>query len=127
MTAQITIIGNLTRDPELRFTKSGDAVANFTVAVNERIKEGDSWVDGEASYYNVSAWKKFAENITENLRGGDRVIVTGKMKIEKYETKEGEQRQKPVITADEVGIALRFKGLPATTSKPAPAEDSVPF
>lgn len=127
MTAQITIIGNLTRDPELRFTKSGEAVANFTVAVNERVKEGESWVDGEPSYYNVSAWKKLAENITEHLRGGDRVIVTGKMKIDKYETKEGEQRQKPVITADEVGIALRFKGLPATATKSAPADDSVPF
>ena len=127
MTAQITIIGNLTRDPELRFTKSGEAVVNFTVAVNERVKEGDSWVDGEASYYSVSAWKKFAENITENLRSGDRVIVVGKMKIEKYETKEGEQRQKPAITAEEVGIAVRFKGLPSTPSKALRAEDIPPF
>lgn len=127
MTAQITIVGNLTRDPELRFTKSGEAVANFTVAVNERVKEGDAWVDGEASYYNVTAWKRFAENITENLRQGDRVIVSGKIKIEKYETKEGEQRQKPVITADEVGIALRFKGLPAPEVKSPPADDIAPF
>lgn len=127
MTAQITIIGNLTRDPELRFTKSGEAVVNFTVAVNERVKEGDSWVDGEASYYNVTAWKKFAENITENLRSGDRVVVVGKMKIEKYETKEGEQRQKPVITAEEVGIAVRFKGLPSSPSKALPGEDIPPF
>lgn len=127
MTAQITIIGNLTRDPELRFTKSGEAVANFTVAVNERVKEGDAWVDGEASYYNVTAWKRFAENITENLRQGDRVIVSGKIKIEKYETKEGEQRQKPVIMADEVGIALRFKGLPAPEVKSRPADDIAPF
>ena len=128
MSMQVTVIGNLTRDPELRFTKGGDAVANLSVAVNERVKDGDVWVDGEASYYDVKVWRKLAENTVEHLRKGDRVVVIGKMKIEKYEARDGEQKQKPVVTADEVAESLRFKG---TGSRPEPAaavsDDIPPF
>jgi single-strand DNA-binding protein len=127
MTMNVTVIGNLTRDPELRFTASGDAVANFSVAVNERVREGDTYVDGEPSYYDVTAWKKFAENIAENLRKGDRVIVIGRMKVEKFAGRDGEQRSKPVITAEEVGSSVRFKGPGARPAAPAdPAQDDIP-
>ena len=109
MTAQVTLIGNLVKDPDLRFTPKGDAVANFTVAVNERIKQGDDWVDGEPSYYDVTAWRKLGEDIAETLTKGSRVVVVGKMKIDKYETKEGQQRQKVVVTADEVASSVRAR------------------
>lgn len=117
MTAQVTLIGNLTKDPELRFTPKGDAVGNFTVAVNERIKQGDDWVDGEPSYYDVTAWRKLAEDVAETLVKGSRVIVVGKMKIDKYETKDGQQRSKVVVTADEIASSIRAR---RTAEKPAP-------
>lgn len=126
MSANITIVGNLTREPELRFTKSGDAVVNLSVAVNERVKQGDDWVDGEPSYYDLKVWRKLAENVAENLNKGDRIVAVGKMKIEKFEDKEGNQRSKPVMTVDEIGESVRFKG---SSRKPAaePADDIPPF
>ena len=127
MTTQVTVIGNLTRDPELRFTAKGDAVATLSVAVNERVKERDGWVDGEPSFYDVTAWKQLGENAAERLRKGDRIVIIGKMKIEKYETKEGEQRQKPVITADEIAESIRFKGIGAPANADAPRDDVAPF
>lgn len=136
MTASTTLIGNLVRDPELRFTPKGDAVANFTVAVNERVKQGDDWVDGEPSYYDVTAWRKLAEDAAESLLKGSRVVVVGKMKIDKYETKDGQQRSKVIVTADEIGSSIRARRSterstprsvesdPWTTG---PAEDIPPF
>jgi single-strand DNA-binding protein len=109
MTAQVTIIGNLTKDPELRFTPSGDAVASMRVAVNERIKDGTEWKDGEPSFYEVKVWRKLAEQAGELLQKGQRVVVVGKMKIETYTTKDGEQRSSTVITADEIGESIRFR------------------
>lgn len=109
MTAQVTIIGNLTKDPDLRFTKGGDAVASFTVAVNERVKEGNEWKDGEPSFYEVKAWRNLGEQAAEYLTKGNRVVVTGKMKIDRYEAKEGGQRQATVVTADEIGESIRFR------------------
>ena len=111
MTAQVTIIGNLTKDPELRFTPSGDAVASMRVAVNERIKDGTEWKDGEPSFYEVKVWRKLAEQAGELLQKGQRVVVVGKMKIETYTTKDGEQRSSTVITADEIGESIRFRGV----------------
>jgi len=121
MTAQVTIIGNLVRDPELRFTAGGDAVANFTVAVNERVKQGNEWVDGEPSYYDATAWRKLGEQVAEHFRKGSRVIATGKMKIDKYEAKDGTQRSKPVITVDEIGESIRFRA----TGQPRPTADDM--
>jgi single-strand DNA-binding protein len=109
MTAHVTIVGNLTKDPELRFTPGGDAVANMSIAVNERVKDGNEWKDGEASFYEVKAWKKLGEQVAESLTKGNRVIVTGKMRIEKYETKTGETRYTTVINADEIGESIRFR------------------
>jgi len=121
MTAQVTIVGNLTRDPELRFTPGGDAVASTRVAVNERVKDGNEWKDGEPSFYEVKAWRKLAEQATETLRKGQRVVVVGKMKIETYQTKEGEQRSSVVVTADEIGESIRFRA----TSEPRPTADDM--
>jgi len=126
MTAQVTLIGNLVRDPELRFTAGGDAVANFTIAVNERVKQGNDWVDGETSYYDATAWRKLAEQVTEHLRKGSRVIAAGKMKIDKYEAKDGSTRSKPVITIDEIGIAIRFMGNGTSPRPAAPVDDDIP-
>lgn len=91
MTSQITIVGNLTGDPELRFTPSGKAVANFTVAVGERHKNAQTneWEDGESTFYNVSVWNDFAENVAESLQKGNRVVVLGGLKGRSYERREG--------------------------------------
>lgn len=126
MSVQVTVMGNLTRDPEIRFTSSGLAVANFSVAVNERVREGDTYVDGPVSYYEVEAWRQLAENATEALRKGDRVIVVGKMKIDKYETKEGEQRQKVVITADDLGKSQKFGAARAKAAASVGVSDDIP-
>lgn len=126
MSMNVTVVGNLTRDPELRFTNKGDAVANLSIAVNERVKDGDTWVDGEPSFYEIKAWRKLAENAAEALRKGDRVVVLGKMKVEKFEGKDGEQRSKPVVTADEIAASIRFKTLAPSTSQAAPALEEFP-
>jgi single-strand DNA-binding protein len=125
MTAQVTIIGRLTKDPELRFTPSGDAVASFSVAVNERIKDGNEWKDGETSFYEVKAWRKLAEQTAETLTKGNRVVVTGKMKIDKYEAKDGTTRYSTVVTAEDIGKSILFgeKDTPMprmTTREPDP-------
>lgn len=125
MSAQVTLIGNLTRDPELRFTAGGDAVANFTIAVNERVKQGNDWVDGETSYYDATAWRKLGEQVAEHLRKGSRVIVAGKMKIDKYEAKDGTTRTKPVITVDEIGESIRFTRT-GSAPRPEPEDDDIP-
>jgi single-strand DNA-binding protein len=120
MSAQVTIVGNLTKDPELRFTPGGDAVANMSIAVNERVKDGNEWKDGEPSFYEVKAWRKLGEQVAETLSKGNRVIVTGKMRIEKYETKTGEMRYTTVINADEIGESIRFRSsepIPRMTSR----------
>jgi single-strand DNA-binding protein len=125
MTAQVTIIGNLTKDPELRFTPSGDAVAAMGVAVNERIKDGNEWKDGEPSFYEVKAWRRLAEDAAESLRKGTRVVVSGKMKIETYTTKDGEKRSSTVVTADEIGQSIRFSSSPRAALHDA--DDIPPF
>jgi single-strand DNA-binding protein len=135
MTAQVTIIGNLTRDPEIRFTPSGDAVTSMRIAVNERIKEGNEWKDGEPSFYEVKAWRKLAEQCAETLRKGQRIVIVGKMKIESYQSKDGETRSSTVVTADEIGESIRFRGnsspaqasIPRATEAPSAAEEFPPF
>ena len=121
MTAAVTIIGNLTRDPELRFTPKGDAVASMRIAVNERIKDGNEWKDGEPSFYEVKAWRKLAEDAAEDLRKGSRIVVVGKMKVENYTNKDGEARSSVVVTADEIGKSIRF----TSTGTPRPAADDM--
>ena len=104
----LTITGNLTADPELRFTPSGAAVASFTVAVSKRVKNGDKWEDGPSSFYRCTIWRQAAENLTESLTKGDRVIVIGEMRHREYQDKQGETKTVWEVEADEVGPSLKF-------------------
>ncbi|MBB1511399.1 single-stranded DNA-binding protein [Tessaracoccus sp. MC1627] len=106
----ITLIGNLTADPELRFTPNGAAVANFTVASTPRTfdRQTNEWKDGDAMFLNCSVWRQYAENVAESLQKGTRVIVSGRLKSRSYETREGEKRTVFEVDVDEVGPALRY-------------------
>jgi single-strand DNA-binding protein len=106
----VTIVGNLTNDPELRFTPSGAAVASFTVASTPRFldKNTNEWKDGDALFMRCSAWRQAAENIAESLTRGARVIVTGRLRQRSFETKEGEKRTVVELEVDEVGPSLRY-------------------
>ena len=106
----ITVIGNLTGDPELRFTPSGAAVANFTVASTPRQfdRQSNEWKDGETLFMRCSVWRDAAENVAESLQRGTRVIVSGRLKSRSYETKEGEKRTVVEMDVDEVGPSLRY-------------------
>ncbi len=105
----ITIIGNLTADPELRFTPSGAAVADFTVASTPRTfdRTANEWKDGDTLFMRCSIWREAAENVAESLRKGMRVIVQGRLTQRSYETREGERRTVVEMQADEVGPSLR--------------------
>lgn len=106
----ITVVGNLTADPELRFTPSGAAVANFTVASTPRTfdRQTNEWKDGEALFLRCSVWRQAAENVAESLQRGMQVIVQGRLKQRSYETKEGEKRTAYELEVDEIGPSLRF-------------------
>ncbi|MHB8510851.1 MAG: single-stranded DNA-binding protein [Actinomycetota bacterium] len=105
----VSIVGNLTDDPELRYTPQGSAVANFRIAVNNRFKDqAGNWQDGETSYFKVNVWRQLAENVAESLTRGTRVLVTGRLKMRQWETQEGEKRSVIEIEADEVGPSLKF-------------------
>ncbi len=115
----ITIVGNLTADPELRFTPSGAAVANFTVASTPRTfdRQSNEWKDGETLFMRCSVWRDAAENIAESLHRGTRVIVTGRLKSRSYETKEGEKRTVIEMDVDEVGPSLRYASAKVTKTQ----------
>lgn len=115
----ITVIGNLTSDPDLRFTPNGAAVANFTVASTPRTfdRQANEWRDGDAMFLNCSVWRQYAENVAESLTKGMRVIVTGRLKSRSYETREGEKRTVFEIDVDEVGPALRYATAKVTRSQ----------
>ena len=106
----ITVIGNLTADPELRFTPSGAAVANFTVASTPRAfdKASGEWKDGEALFMRCNIWRQAAENVAETLTRGARVIVSGRLKQRSYETREGEKRTVVELEVDEIGPSLKY-------------------
>ncbi len=106
----ITLVGNLTADPELRFTPSGAAVANFTVASTPRTfdRQTSEWKDGDAMFLNCSVWRQAAENVAESLTKGMRVVVQGRLKSRSYETREGERRTVFEVEVDEVGPSLRY-------------------
>jgi single-strand DNA-binding protein len=106
----ITVVGNLTDDPELRFTPSGAAVANFTVASTPRTfdKNSNEWVDQEALFLRCSIWRQAAENVAESLQRGMRVVVQGRLKARTYETREGEKRTVFEVEVDEIGPSLKF-------------------
>jgi single-strand DNA-binding protein len=106
----ITLIGNLTSDPELRFTPSGSPVANFTVASTPRTfdRQSNEWKDGETLFLRAAVWREAAENVAESLTKGMRVIVSGRLKSRSYETKEGEKRTVTELEVDEIGPSLRY-------------------
>jgi single-strand DNA-binding protein len=106
---QIIIVGNLTDDPELRYTPNGAAVVKFRVAVNRRYKdEAGNWKDGDTSYFTVNAWRSLAENVAESLTRGTRVVVAGRLQMRSWENQEGEKRTVVEIEADEIGPSLRW-------------------
>jgi single-strand DNA-binding protein len=109
----VTITGNLTDDPEVTFTPNGAAVCNFRLAVTPRIKDGDSWRDGDTSYFRITAWRQLAEHIGDSLAKGDRVIVAGQLRMRAWETPEGDKRQVVEVTAEEAGPSLKW-----ATAKP---------
>ena len=134
----LTVVGNLTEDPTLRFTPSGVAVAGFTVASTPRTydRQSGEWKDGDALFLRCSLWREAAENVAESLTRGARVIVTGRLRQRSFETREGEKRTVIELDADEVGPSLRYATAKVTkanrggegASRPvstgsAPAED----
>lgn len=124
----ITITGNLTKDPELRFTSSGVAVADFSIAVTPRAydRNTNEWRDGDPQFYRCSLWRDAAENAAETLRKGMRVIAQGRVSLRSYETRDGQQRSELSLQIDEVGPSLRYAKAEVTkapasgTPQPAP-------
>jgi single-strand DNA-binding protein len=103
----VTLVGNLTRDPELRFTSGGRGVASFGLAVNRRWQQNGEWQE-QTSYFNVQAWAQLGENVAASLNKGARVIVSGRLEQRQYETQDGEKRSVVEVVADEVGPSLRW-------------------
>jgi single-strand DNA-binding protein len=103
----ITLVGNVARDPELRFTSSGQPTATFGLAVNRRFQRNNEWVE-EVSYFDIVCWRKLAENVAKSITKGSRVIVTGRLDQRRWKTPEGDNRSKVEVTADEIGAALSF-------------------
>lgn len=106
----ITVVGNLTADPELRYTQNGIPVANFTIASTPRNfdKASNEWKDGEALFLRASVWKEYAEHVAGSLGKGTRVVATGRLKQRSYETREGEKRTSIELEVDEIGPSLRY-------------------
>jgi single-strand DNA-binding protein len=124
----LTLTGNLTDDPELRFTPGGVAVANFRLAVDQRVWDTDGWKDGESSYFRVNVWRDQAEYVSRSLHKGSRCVVVGRLKSRSWETPEGQRRSAVEVDADEVGMSLRFAPVApppadadAAPEQPAPA------
>jgi single-strand DNA-binding protein len=126
----ITLVGNVTRDPELRFTNSGQATASFGLAVNRRWqnRQTQEWEE-QVSFFDVVCWREMAENAAESLTRGSRVIVTGRLEQRTWETQEGDKRSKVEVIADEIGPSLRWATAQVTKNergqsgggRPAPA------
>ena len=106
----ITVVGNLTSDPELRYTQNGLAVANFTIASTPRTfdRQSNEWKDGEALFLRASVWREFAEHVAGSLTKGSRVIATGRLKQRSYQDREGQNRTAIELEVDEIGPSLRY-------------------
>lgn len=141
-TTNLTIVGNLTADPELRYTQNGLPVANFTIAVTPRIfdKKTNEWKDQETKFVRASVWRQFAENVAASLSKGTRVVATGNLKQRNYQDREGNQRSSMELEIDEIGASLKHAtatvqrvqsgsgqpagswSVPATPAQSAPAD-----
>jgi single-strand DNA-binding protein len=143
---QVTLVGNLTDDPDLRYTPSGVVVAHFRLAVDQRVWDADGWKEGEPSFFRVNVWRDQAEHASKSLRKGARCVVVGRLRARSWETPEGQRRSLVEIEADEVAASLRFAPLAldrrgevagpaesndvkedARRSTSSPAFDEVPF
>ncbi|PFG21177.1 single-stranded DNA-binding protein [Serinibacter salmoneus] len=115
----ITVIGNLTADPELRFTPSGAAVANFTIASTPRTfdRQSNEWKDGETLFMRCSIWREAAENVAESLTKGMRVVAQGRLVQRSFETREGEKRTVVELQVDEIGPSLRYASAKVTRAQ----------
>lgn len=122
----ITVVGNLTSDPELRYTQNGLAVANFTIASTPRNfdRASNDWKDGEALFLRASVWREFAEHVAGSLTKGSRVIATGRLKQRSYETSEGEKRTAIELEIDEIGPSLRYATAHVTRAQSSTAPSS---
>ena len=120
----ITVVGNLTADPELRFTASGAAVANFTVASTPRTldRQSGEWKDGEALFMRCTIWWQAAEHVAESVARGDRVVVQGRLRQRSFETRDGDKRTVVELDVDEIGPSLRYVTVKVTTASRAGAE-----
>ena len=131
MSAQVTIVGNATRDAELRYTNSGLSIGTFSVAVNERQKGANGeWEDGEPSYYDVTCFRLLGESVAETIAKGDRVVVTGKLRQSRWE-QDGQKRSKVEVVADDVAKSVLWAAKDSKPSDrprtPANVTDDEPF
>lgn len=125
MSIPVTLVGNLVKDPELRFTPSGDAVASFTVAVSKRVRDtAGNWTEGPTSYVRCSLWRQQAEHLAESLAKGNRVMLTGEMRQREYEDGAGEKRSVWECEAHEVAASLRFATVKATRATRGSAQQA---
>jgi len=124
----ITVVGNLTSDPELRYTQNGLAVANFTIASTPRTfdRAANEWKDGEALFLRASVWRDFAEHVAGSLTKGSRVIASGRLKQRSYETKEGEKRTSVELEVDEIGPSLRYATAAVTRAQSSGGRGGAP-
>ena len=115
----ITVVGNLTADPELRYTQNGLPVANFTIASTPRNfdRQANEWKDGEALFLRASVWREFAEHVSQSLSKGSRVIAQGRLKQRSFETQQGEKRTVIELEVDEIGPSLRYATAQVTRSQ----------
>jgi len=104
----VSLVGNLTDDPEVRFTPQGTTVASFRLAVTPRVKDDQGWRDGETSFFRVNVWRDLATHVTDSLSKGDRALVLGRLKTRSWETPEGERRSTVEVEAEEVGPSLKW-------------------
>ena len=121
MENSITIIGNLTKDPDLHYTTAGAAVCNFSIAINRRVKDANgNWTDGDPTYVDVNCWNHLAEGVAEGLRKGQRAVITGRIRQASWDTPQG-KRTKIEVDADDVGPSLRFAAVRKPVEQPLDA------
>ncbi|MFA3838620.1 single-stranded DNA-binding protein [Streptomyces aureus] len=118
----ITVIGNLTADPELKFTEGGAALAKFTIAATPRTfdKESGKWTDGTSTFFRCAAWRQLAEHVAESLTKGSRVVAFGRIRQHNWQTDQGENRSMLALEIDEIGASLRFTTVDINAKRPAP-------
>ncbi|MET9361942.1 single-stranded DNA-binding protein [Streptomyces sp. NPDC006632] len=117
----ITVIGNLTSDPELKFTENGAALAKFTIAATPRVfdRESNQWKDGTATFFRCAAWRQLAEHAADSLTKGSRVVAWGRIRQHDWKTDQGENRSMLVLDVDEIGASIRFTTVTINAKRPA--------